>query len=168
MTGTHSTSTAGSGSEQYERDETPAERLDRNWDSLLQELRVTQTGSQIIAGFLLAVAFQSRFTGLDEYQVTVYLVLVCAAALTTAIGLGPVSLHRFLFRRRAMAEIVRVGHVLVRATLAGVAIVLTGVVLLIFDVVVGREAGLIAGGAMLVITLMLWLLLPRLVKPASR
>jgi membrane-bound ClpP family serine protease len=67
-----------------------------------------------------------------------------------------------------MAEIVRVGHVLVRATLAGVAIVLTGVVLLIFDVVVGREAGLIAGGAMLAVTLMLWLLLPRLVKPTSR
>jgi hypothetical protein len=146
------------------RNETENERLDRNWDSLLQELRVTQTGTQIIGGFLLAVAFQSRFTQLDGYQVAVYLVLVCTAALTTALGLGPVSLHRLLFRRRAMKQIVRVGNILVRATLVGVALVLTGTVLLIFDVVLGRAAGFIAGGFVLVVTALIWLLVPRLVK----
>jgi hypothetical protein len=146
------------------RNETENERLDRNWDSLLQELRVTQTGTQIIGGFLLSVAFQSRFTQLDGYQVAVYLVLVCAAALTTALGLGPVSLHRLLFRRGAMKQIVRVGNILVRATLVGVALVLTGTVLLIFDVVLGRAAGFIAGGVVLVVTAMIWLLVPRLVK----
>jgi hypothetical protein len=150
------------------RRETATERLDRNWDSLLQELRVTQTGTQIIAGFLLAVAFQSRFTDLDSYQVTVYLVLVCVAALTTALGLGPVSLHRLLFRRHAMAQIVRIGNILVRATLAGVALVLTGTVLLIFDVVLNRVAGFVAGGAVLVITVLLWMILPRTVKLESR
>jgi hypothetical protein len=147
------------------RDETETERLDRNWSSLLQELRVTQTGSQIIAGFLLSVAFQSRFTQLDRYQVTVYLVLVCTAALTTALGLGPVSLHRLLFRRRAMEQIVAVGNVLVRSTLVGVAIILIGTVLLIFDVVLGRAAGLIAGGSVALFTLIIWLVLPRMVKP---
>jgi hypothetical protein len=150
------------------RNETATERLDRNWDSLLQELRVTQTGTQIIAGFLLAVAFQSRFTDLDSYQVTVYLVLVCVAALTTALGLGPVSLHRLLFRRHAMEQIVRIGNILVRATLAGVALVLTGTVLLIFDVVLNRVAGFVAGGAVLGITVLLWMILPRTVKPSSR
>lgn len=149
------------------RNETATERLDRNWDSLLQELRVTQTGTQIIAGFLLAVAFQSRFTDLDDYQVTVYLVLVSVAALTTALGLGPVSLHRLLFRRHAMEQIVRIGNILVRATLAGVALVLTGTVLLIFDVVLGRVAGFVAGGAVLVITVLLWMILPRTVKTES-
>jgi hypothetical protein len=150
------------------RTETATERLDRNWDSLLQELRVTQTGTQIIGGFLLAVAFQARFTDLDSYQVTLYLVLVVAAALTTALGLGPVSLHRLLFRRHAMEQIVRIGNILVRATLAGVAIVLTGIVLLIFDVVVGRVAGFIAGGGVLLITILLWLILPRTVKLQPR
>jgi hypothetical protein len=150
------------------RTETATERLDRNWDSLLQELRVTQTGTQIIGGFLLALAFQARFTDLDSYQVTLYLVLVVAAALTTALGLGPVSLHRLLFRRHAMEQIVRIGNILVRATLAGVAIVLTGIVLLIFDVVVGRVAGFIAGGGVLLITILLWLILPRTVKLQPR
>jgi hypothetical protein len=150
------------------RTETATERLDRNWDSLLQELRVTQTGTQIISGFLLAVAFQARFTNLDRYQVTLYLILVVAAALTTALGLGPVSLHRLLFRRHAMEQIVRIGSILVRATLAGVAFVLTGVVTLIFDVVVGRTAGFVAGGVVLAITILLWLILPRTVKLGPR
>jgi hypothetical protein len=148
-----------------DRRETTSERLDRNWDSLLQELRVTQTGTQILGGFLLAVAFQPRFTELDDYQVTVYLVLVCVAAITTAVGLGPVSLHRMLFRRHAMERIVNVGSVLVRITLVGVAMVITGTTLLIFDVVLGRAAGLIAGGAVLTLTVLIWLIVPRAVRP---
>ena len=149
------------------RDETEAERLDRNWNALLQELRVTQTGSQVMAGFLLSVAFQSRFPDLDRYQITVYLILVCAAALTTALGLGPVSLHRLLFRRHAMKQIVAVGNILVRSTLVGVAVILTGTALLIFDVVIGRAAGFIAGGAVCLLTLVIWLVVPRLAKPAA-
>jgi Family of unknown function (DUF6328) len=82
------------------RDETETERLDRNWSELLQELRVTQTGTQIITGFLLTLAFKQRFTDLDQFQIDVYLVLVVIAAFTTALGLAPVSLHRSLFRRR--------------------------------------------------------------------
>lgn len=148
-----------------DRRETTTERLDRNWDSLLQELRVTQTGTQILGGFLLAVAFQPRFTELDDYQIAVYLALVTVAAVTTAVGLGPVSLHRMLFRRHAMAQIVKIGSVLVRITLAGVAIVLTGTTLLIFDVVLGRAAGLTAAAAVLTLTLLIWLIVPRSVRP---
>jgi Family of unknown function (DUF6328) len=149
------------------RKETPNERLDRNWNALLQELRVTQTGTQIIAGFLLTLPFQDRFADLDQFQVTVYLVLVCGAALTTALGLGPVSLHRLLFRRGAMAQVVDIGNRLVRATLVGVAFVLTGTTLLIFDVVMGRVAGFIAGGGVLIITILIWMIVPRLVKPTG-
>lgn len=149
------------------RDETPNERLDRNWNALLQELRVTQTGTQIIAGFLLTLPFQDRFADLDPFQVTVYLVMVCGAALTTALGLGPVSLHRLLFRRGAMAQVVDIGNRLVRATLVGVAFVLTGTTLLIFDVVMGRTAGFIAGGGVLIITILIWMIVPRLVKPTG-
>ena len=149
----------------HDRRETATERLDRNWASLLQELRATQTGTQILGGFLLAVAFQPRFTELDDYQVAVYLALVCAAAVTTAVGLGPVSLHRILFRTGSMERIVSVGSILVRITLGGVAVVLAGTILLIFDVVLGRVAGLIAGGAVLLLTVLIWLIVPRLVRP---
>ena len=142
------------------RDETQAARLDRNWNEILQELRVIQTGTQILTGFLLTVAFQQRFSQLDGYQVFAYLSLVVLAALTTALGLTPVSLHRTLFHMKAKARIVRIANGILKITLVAVAVVLAGTVLLIFDVVVGRVAGVVAGASTLLIMLATWLLLP--------
>jgi hypothetical protein len=152
----------------YERDETESERLDRNWNEILQELRVTQTGTQILTGFLLTVAFQSRFTDLDQVQVDLYLALVAGAIFTTALGLSPVSLHRHLFRRRAKDQIVTLANRILQLTLIGVALVLTGTIALIFDVVAGRAAGIIVGAVTLVIVATLWLVLPVLRRRDGR
>jgi uncharacterized membrane protein len=133
------------------RDETLDERMDRNWNEMLQELRVTQTGTQIITGFLLAIAFQNRFTELDRFQEGVYLGLVLAAVLTTALGLAPVNLHRVLFRKHAKEVVVQIAHVLLRITLVGVGIILTGTVLLIFDVVLSRNIAVIAAAVIAVV-----------------
>ena len=65
------------------------DRLSRNWNEILQKLRVTQTGSQILTGFLLTLPFQQRFSDLDTFQVSVYLVLVVVATLTTVVSLTP-------------------------------------------------------------------------------
>src|SRR6187551_117438 len=94
------------------RDETLNERMDRNWNEILQELRVTQTGTQILTGFLLAIAFQSKFDDLTTFQVRVYLILVITAVLTTATGLAPVNLHRGLFRKHAKPMVVRTAHII--------------------------------------------------------
>jgi hypothetical protein len=135
------------------RDETEDERMDRNWAELLQELRVTLTGTQILTAFLLTIAFQTGFAQLHDPERAIYLVLVFVAATTTALGLAPVNLHRALFRQHAKADLVHMGHILVHCTLAGIAVVLIGTVLLVFDVVLGRLAGLLAGaGTLLVIT----------------
>jgi len=150
------------------RDETEAQRLDRNWGSLVQELRVTQTGTQILTGFLLTLAFQERFQKLDAAQITVYLALVVVATLTTALGLTPVALHRALFRRHAMETLVSVTNVILRVTLVCVGLILTGTVLFIFMVVVSTTAGIIAGAAALVGTFALWLVLPEAVRPLKR
>src|SRR6188472_949144 len=112
------------------RDESVNERMDRNWNEILQELRVTQTGTQIFTGFLLTIAFQQRFGDLTTFQTRVYLVLVVAAVLTTALGLAPVNLHRALFRRGAKVTVVQTAHVIMRFTLVGVAVMLIGTVLL--------------------------------------
>ena len=142
------------------RNESETQRLDRNWDELLQELRVLQTGTQILTGFLLTVAFQSRFEDLNRFQVDVYLVLVVLASLTTALGLAPVSLHRWLFRRHAKAAIVRIGHGFLQATLVGIALTISGVSLLIFDVVWTRAAGVVAAVVLLVVILLAWVVIP--------
>ena len=149
------------------RNETLNQRLDRNWNEILQELRVTQTGTQVLTGFLLTIAFQQRFATLTPFQHTVYLVLVMAAVLTTALGLAPVSLHRSLFRQHAMTVVVGTGHLILRIVLCGVGLVLSGTVLLIFDVTVGRTAAWIAAGATLIVLLAIWAL-PYAVKMISK
>lgn len=80
------------------RDESPMQRLDRNWSDLVQEMRVLQTGVQVLTGFLLILPFQSRFHELSPIQTTVYLVTVACAVGATGCLIAPVSMHRILFR----------------------------------------------------------------------
>ena len=93
-----------------DRDETEAERLDRNWSSLLQELRVTQTGVQLLTGFLLTLPFQQRFTVLDGTMRTIYLVTVACSIGATVLLVAPVGMHRVLFRRHRLDAIVSASH----------------------------------------------------------
>ncbi|MDF1480094.1 DUF6328 family protein [Leifsonia sp. H3M29-4] len=151
-----------------DRNESEAERVERNWNEILQELRVIQTGTQILTGFLLALAFQPRFTELGQQEVTIYLVLVAVSVIATVLALAPVSLHRALFRKRAKPEIVRLAHRLLMLTLVAVAFTLAGTTVLIFDVVIGPTAGLVAGGAALVVIAAAWLLMPAIVRRNRR
>lgn len=142
------------------RDESANERADRNWNEILQEVRVTQTCTQILGGFLLAVAFQRRFTELDEYQLVLYLVLVALAGTSTLFGLSLVVVHRRFFGKRQKTRIVRVGNRLLMANLAVVALLIAGVTSLIFDFTVSRTAGVVALVAALLLSCALWLLVP--------
>ncbi len=150
------------------RHETQDERSDRNWGELLQELRVTQTGAQILTGFLLTVPFQSRFTELDDVQVTAYLVLVCLSVLATGFLIAPVSLHRAVFGRRVKAELVSQADHLARAGIATLGLALIGTLFLLFDVVGTRAAaiaaGLVGAGALVV----LWLVVPLALRRRAR
>ena len=149
------------------RHETLTERMDRNWAELLQELRVTQTGTQILTGFLLAVAFQQKFDQLSVAEHRIYLGLIVTAVLTTALALAPVNLHRALFRRHEKATLVAVSNVILRVVLLGVALVLGGTVVLIFAVVAGTGTAVVAGVLALLVLLTL-AGLPLLVRSRGR
>jgi hypothetical protein len=142
------------------RTETPVERADRNWNEILQEARVIQTCTQIIGGFLLAVAFQPRFSSLDEYQLTLYLILVALAGVATALGLALVVMHRRLFGKRQKLRVVRIGNRLLICNLIVVSVLAALVTSLIFDFAYNRVAGLIALVVSLLITLGLWMIVP--------
>jgi len=144
------------------RDETEDERYDRNWNEMLQELRVTQTGTQILTGFLLALAFQQRFTELSTLQLDFYLVLVGLAGLSTALGLAPVVLHRTFFNKRMKDHVVKVGNRLLLAEVVVVGLLAIGVTSFVFDFVFGPLAGIITASVGTVIVLLLWVLLPQL------
>jgi hypothetical protein len=149
-----------------ERHETPLEQLDRNWKDLLQELRVTQTGVQLLTGFLLTLPFQSRFPVLTDVQRTIYLVTVSTSVVATVFLIGPVSLHRLLFRRHARRETVQIGHRLALVGIALLGVAMVGVMLLIFAVVLGDKAGLIAAAVIAALLVIIWGLLPLRVRSA--
>ena len=142
------------------RGESTNQRLDRNWLELLQELRVMQTGIQILTGFLLTVPFQARFEDLSSEQRGFYLVLVLLAAVTTGLMVAPVSMHRLLFRKGAKSTLVTSADRLMRVGLVFLALVVSGVVYLVFDVVVGPPAAMLAAGALLVLLALAWFALP--------
>ncbi len=136
------------------RNESTEERMDRNWMELIQELRVLQTGVQILGGFLLTLPFQSRFGELDDWQRGLYLFNVMVAALTTVLIVIPVSVHRRLFRRGLKATLVSSADAVTKWALGGVAMLIVGSATLVFDFTAGRTAGIVAGG-FIVLTLLL-------------
>jgi hypothetical protein len=140
--------------------ETTQERLTRNWGELLQELRVTQTGIQVLTGFLLTVPFSNRFTQLTGLQRTAYLVVLTGAILSTALMMSPAAFHRVLFRRGDKPWLVDTANQMARAGLAMVALTTGGVAFLAFDVVVGLAAGIVAGVVAVVVFALLWVGIP--------
>ncbi|MCW2525891.1 MAG: hypothetical protein JWM76_751 [Pseudonocardiales bacterium] len=146
--------------DEHARDETPTERLDRNWSDLVQELRVVQTGVQFLTGFLLTLPFQQRFSQLTDREQAVYLATVSASLASTAFLQAPVSVHRALFRRHQRQLTVLVAH---RVAMIGVfflAAAIVGVTAIIFDVVSGTRAATIAASTVAVVLGLLWLTMP--------
>ena len=146
------------------RNETPEEKADRNWNELLQELRVAQTGVQILTGFLLTLPFQQRFEQLDTFEVGTFLVVVLVAAVATGLLIAPVSLHRALFGRRRKHATVAVAHRLAQLGLVALALAVGGVVLLVFSVVVGRPEAVAVAGVFMAGLAGLWGVLPLVVR----
>jgi Family of unknown function (DUF6328) len=143
-----------------DRHETESERMDRNWSELLQELRVTQTGTQILTGFLLTVPFQQRFETLDAVQRGTYLALVLLAVAATTLFVAPVAVHRMLFRLHLKPLLIRESDLLARAGLVVLAAVLTGCTFLLFDIVLSRRDAFTAACSVAVVLVALWFVVP--------
>jgi len=142
------------------RDETAAERYDRNWIDLIQEVRVAQTGIQVLAGFLLTVPFSYRFADIPERDQVLFLVAFSLAMLTIGLMVAPVAIHRFLFGRRQKDILVRVGDRMAKLGLVALGLTLVAVTTLIFDVVLSAVAGVVAGLVMLLLYTLIWAALP--------
>jgi hypothetical protein len=150
------------------RHETPAERSDRNWAELLQELRVAQTGVQLLTAFLLSLPFQQRFAGITTNQKVTYLVVVLLSVAATGVLIAPVAVHRAVFRRNEKARLVDFAARLASIGLVLLAMAVSGVVVLIFLVTVGPLAGVLAGVATALLLLLLWAVIPLTARRSHR
>ncbi|MCH5672133.1 DUF6328 family protein [Streptomyces gilvus] len=129
-----------SGVNEWGRHETDEERADRKWGELIQEVRVAQTGVQILFGFLLTVVFQQKYASLEDTDKTIYIVTVVLGAAATGALIGPVSLHRLVSGQRVKAEAVEWAS---RMTFVGLLLLLatmTSSLLLILRVATHNEA----------------------------
>src|SRR5262245_11741821 len=138
------------------RDESELERWDRNFGELLQELRVVQTGPQILLAFLLTVPFTSRFPQGDSVEKSVYAVTLLAAAAAATLLITPAAYHRRIFRQGRKPELVKVASLLVEVGLAFLALAIVGTVFVALDMAFNRIAAIAAGAAVALLAVSLW------------
>jgi hypothetical protein len=130
------------------RGETPLQRVDRAYGEILQEVRVAQTGVQILFAFLLTLTFTSRFATITPFQRNIYVLtlMLCAA---TALLIAPAAFHRVVYRRRLKQRLVHVANQLALSGLVLLLLAMVSVLLLILDVAIGLgPALLLAVGAL--------------------
>ena len=144
------------------------DNLDRNWQELLQELRVAQTGVQILTGFLLTIPFTPRFPTIAEEARFVYGIVLGAAIVATFLLMTPVALHRALFRRGEKPWLVEAADTAARYGLAVLALANLGAMWLILDVIASRVLASIAVVILTVAILWLWVVLPRQERQSSK
>ena len=138
------------------RDETPEEAADRHWSDLLQELRVTETGVQVLFSLLLTVPFSARFGEVTPFQRQVYFAALLLAAAANAVLIAPVAYHRALFRQGEKARVVQHSSRLAVAGLVLLLLAVSAVLLLICDVLFSTPAAVALAAASGVVTLVLW------------
>lgn len=124
------------------REESTAQRDDRNLSELIQELRVAGLGVQVLFGFLLSLPFTTQFSRLSGGQRDLYLTCLTLSAVATTLLIGPVAYHRLVFRRGLKERLVRFSNALAILGLAAVA----GAVLAAVALLTWFTAGAVAGG----------------------
>ena len=142
------------------RDESPDERLDRNTIELLNELRVAGTGIQVMFAFLLIVPFNTGFHRLSSFDRGVYFVTLITIAIAAILLLAPAIHHRILFRRHERLFLVELANRIVIVVSVFLAVGLTGILLLLSNVVLGSPWSAIVGALTAVTVVGVWFGIP--------
>ena len=143
-----------------ERDETEAERLDRNLGELLQELRVAETGVQILFAFLLTLPFTQRFGEVTTFERGIYFGSLMAATAASLFLIAPVAYHRWVFRRHDKERLVHTANWMALAGLSLLGLAICGCVFLIAHVLFGEWASIAVVTLTAAVVLGLWYVLP--------
>ncbi|HEX8075672.1 MAG TPA: DUF6328 family protein [Thermoleophilaceae bacterium] len=148
----------GSGGGQGSEDE--KERVDRELMELVQELRVALTGVQILFAFLLTVPFTQRFAQVTEFQKLDYFATLLCAAGAVALLIAPSAQHRILFRRHQKERLLLAANTQTIAGLGFLALAMTGVVMLITDLLFRTGTVVVVTGAVALLFAVLWYVAP--------
>jgi hypothetical protein len=125
--------------------ESKPERLDRELEELLQELRVALPGVQILFAFLLIVPFNQRFEQVTQLQRNVYFVALLCALASLVLFIAPTAYHRIRFRDYDKERMVFTSTWFSRVGLVFLAIALTASSFFVTDFLFGRAPALLVG-----------------------
>ncbi|MBC8994438.1 MULTISPECIES: DUF6328 family protein [Micromonospora] len=140
--------------------ESEKQRWQRNFADLLQELRVAQTGVQILFAFLLTLPFSAGFDRTTEFQRDIYILALLTAAASAAMIISPVAFHRALFRQGRKPELVRFAHRMATGGLFFMLIAMVSSVLLVSDFVLDRPIAFLLSALTGLWFLIFWAILP--------
>jgi amino acid transporter len=138
------------------RQESEKERLDRNLQELLGELRVALPGVQVLFAFLLVVPFNQRFATITTFQETLYFISLLLATAASACLIAPAAHHRIEFRAQDKKRIVFGATRLVIAGLALLAAAMTGSVMLVTDLLYESTTVAITAAGVALLFILLW------------
>jgi hypothetical protein len=118
-----------------ERQETEHERIDRNLQELIEELRVALPGIQVLFAFLLILPFNQRFAQVTDAQKDLYFAVLVCTALAASFLIAPTLHHRLQFRQNRKPRILWWSHRLSLIGLSLLALAMSGAVFLVGDFV---------------------------------
>jgi uncharacterized membrane protein YbhN (UPF0104 family) len=142
------------------RDESEAERIDRNLRELMEELRVAVIGAQVLFAFLLALPFTTRFGETHDWQRALYVIDLLLAAFATALLIAPVAYHRMVFRRHAKRKLLFRANTMAVTGLCTIGIAISGSLLLVVSVIYSGAIVPILTGACALAIFGLWFVFP--------
>jgi hypothetical protein len=142
------------------RDETEKERLDRNLEQLLGELRVALPGVQVLFAFLLVVPFNQRFPTITSFQQTTYFVTLLLATAASVFLIAPTIHHRIQFRQQDKRRIVITANRFSIVGLSFLAAAMTGAIMLITDLLYRSSTVAIAAGSVALLFMVVWYAVP--------
>ena len=148
----------------YVRKEDEANRHDRHWNELLQELRLAQTGTQILFAFLLTIAFTVPFRDAGDFEHRVFTATIIVTALATGLLLAPVSFHRMTFQQRLRDQMVPIAGKMAAGGLFLLMLAVCSSLLLALDTVLPRPAAIGICGATLLWFVIFWYVVPGIVR----
>jgi hypothetical protein len=150
----------GTSEQAKSRDETEEQRLDRNLDELLQELRIVMPGIQFLFAFLLVVPFQQGWADVTSFEKVVYYVTLLTTTAASICLLSPPARHRIRFRDRDKRWVVEGANRLALAGIGFLSISITGAILLISHVVYSGTEAVIAAALVGTAIALSWFVIP--------
>lgn len=152
----------------YRRDEDEDEKLDRHWNELLQELRIAQTGTQVLFALVLTIPFTQPFRNSGDFTHAVYAGTLIAAAIALGLFLAPVPFHRILYRQLLRDKLIAIGGLFTQIGLVFLMAALSGGMLIGLDVIIDRSAAIAIVAVLAFCFLTLWFAVPTWIRHTNR